>query len=359
MKLFKTFLFAGILVLGAFVPFAYYTVKASPTDSLIFPIVNLRESSSSVPVYPRGFSYPIGALGNCGSKTECFNYCEQLANVPVCAKFSEVNGFMAQGSSNLASKMAETMSKSSIVNSCTGMTQCLSMLLDPNHIQDLNNIVAMAQNESHVLGASTGNPSLSLPAGFSNVGNGTVSNYDTAFKNGSAPGRAQNMADLITYCGNSANSQECLDFQTRMGSINQNTADSLKNVNAITQNSNCNLNNSCAQNNSQAQSQTKTPVGTVAGATDQPYALDDCINSASAPYVSIQNLTSQQSDALNAAVRQCQIQADASGSSSFDDATAKQNAINQIGSIQDCLSANTNSSGYSRGIQQCLARLAQ
>jgi hypothetical protein len=73
-------------------PAAVPTVAVNQAGS-----ANVNSSSqptAPIQMYGRGYVYPIVELNNCTSGQACFNYCDQAANVPLCAVFAQRQGFM-------------------------------------------------------------------------------------------------------------------------------------------------------------------------------------------------------------------------------------------------------------------------
>jgi len=74
------------------------TVQSSQADAIILSSLAAAKPTAPIQMYVRGYVYPMAELNGCNSQQACFEYCEQLVNVPLCAMFSEKQGLMKAGS---------------------------------------------------------------------------------------------------------------------------------------------------------------------------------------------------------------------------------------------------------------------
>lgn len=104
--------------------------------------------------YIRGYVYPIAELDNCASETGCYAYCEQLANVPVCAMFAERQGYMKPGAAAAAQRMAVAFLSADGFSSCSTAGGCVQLCSAPENSERCSKVAESVKSAARVLGAS-------------------------------------------------------------------------------------------------------------------------------------------------------------------------------------------------------------
>ncbi len=117
-------------------------------------IINPQASPIAGTLYVRGFVYPIVELGNCSSKSNCFDYCEQMSNVPACADFSERHGIMPAGSAAATQKLVEALLAGNRPGPCNSLNDCVTYCDKPSSYDDCTAYVQKIGLNTAVLGAS-------------------------------------------------------------------------------------------------------------------------------------------------------------------------------------------------------------
>lgn len=106
--------------------------------------------------YIRGYVYPIAELNWCDSKQGCFQYCDEISNVPVCAMFSERQGMMKPEMVSVAQRLAVGLLSNNKFANCNTASSCVEVCDKTEFASDCADLVTSYELNSRVLGASDG-----------------------------------------------------------------------------------------------------------------------------------------------------------------------------------------------------------
>jgi hypothetical protein len=176
----------------------------------------------SVPFFPRGFVYPIAELGNCDSKTSCYEFCEQQENLEFCAIVSYRNGTM--NSSQLKKTLAFShYMRAGYFENCNDLGSCASICEQKDSREDCDLLAMTLDQGIRVLGATdnttTNNISIidyceKNPGCYNDEYSGmnnAVAVMDTLIKSGRAPSFCKTSEQCEEYCSMSSSSA-CVDL---------------------------------------------------------------------------------------------------------------------------------------------------
>jgi hypothetical protein len=162
-----------IILLTALGSFAAVPAQAQSTNddaatSLILPLLQPLATASSSPsaggrmaILPRGFVYPVAALGNCADKQDCFTYCQKTVNMPACTRFGEDNGLLPQLShAPVVQRYAQAILAGAAPGNCNSADACVSYCDDSGHADECAVFALTNKLDGRVLGAASGSAAL-------------------------------------------------------------------------------------------------------------------------------------------------------------------------------------------------------
>ena len=141
-------------------------------------------------------SYPIPELGNCTSKTDCKEYCDNEKNMSACLIFAEQNNLMSSTELNKAKKITGTGLKGP--GGCSGKEQCQLYCDDIDHI---NECIAFAEEND-----------LLQPDELAEA-----RKIKQAIDSGIKPPACKNKKECDSYCSKGENMEECIGFAEKAG----------------------------------------------------------------------------------------------------------------------------------------------
>ncbi len=238
---FSISLFAVIAVLFSALPFNLAIAATTKSDLVKNITQDLSTSSfdsaavgngqvlgqqTSVPFFPRGFVYPIPELGNCNSKTACFQFCEQQENLELCSMVSYRNGLMS------ASQLKKTLTFASYLQAgyfanCDDLGSCAELCSHKDVRSECDALAVNLDQGSRVLGATdaktqTNNFSLldycktnSSCYNQTPGGNNILTTLNNLIKSGDAPSACRDAEQCQDYCS-IAQSSACNDLFTKL-----------------------------------------------------------------------------------------------------------------------------------------------
>lgn len=147
-----------------------------------------------------GITFPILELGNCGSKDECRDYCNQPENISACVKFAEEHGLMNEKEAARAEKFSRRLSQGTGPGGCRTPQECKSFC---SNIQNLETCVRFAEEQ--------GVDDRQVQEGRK------ILAYIQA--GGQLPGGCTSKESCEKYCGDFSHAEECFRFAERAGIV--------------------------------------------------------------------------------------------------------------------------------------------
>ncbi len=188
----------------------------------------LEAFSVKVPVFPRGYVYPIAQLGNCNNAQECFVYCEDPQNITVCATVASQQGYMSASGARKAIEFAKLINNGYLAN-CNTMNECIKLCDNVNVQADCQQLVASINNNASVLGAQDGDNFLGRSIfetcdQFDNCetmnSSGVLNNTYAQFKaSGSLPSICVDGQQCFNYCLVNSTTSGCSQFVSAVGGV--------------------------------------------------------------------------------------------------------------------------------------------
>lgn len=112
--------------------------------------------TAPIQMYTRGYVYPIAELYNCNSQGACFNFCEQLGNMPLCALFSQKQGFMKPEMVAVTQRLAVGLLSDSNFSNCGTASSCVKLCDQQSNSDNCATLANNYQLASRILGATDG-----------------------------------------------------------------------------------------------------------------------------------------------------------------------------------------------------------
>lgn len=112
--------------------------------------------STSIPFAPRGWIYPIKALGNCADQASCYAFCEDGANLEICSLVSYRNGMMSAAQLQKALTFANYLQAGYLAN-CNSLSGCAKLCDDTAAQEECKVLALNIERGARVLGVSDEN----------------------------------------------------------------------------------------------------------------------------------------------------------------------------------------------------------
>jgi uncharacterized protein YutE (UPF0331/DUF86 family) len=160
----------------------------------------LAEAKAVAAAIKRGINPP----GNCGSKEDCDEYCEEPAHIDECIAFAEAAGFMRPEEAQMVRK---TGGKGP--GGCQGKKQCDAYCNAPEHMEE-----CMVFAEEHNL----------IPPEEREDFN----KMREAMRKGVKPPPCRGRAECDVYCSKPENAEQCIDFAVAAGFIPPEEAENVR-----------------------------------------------------------------------------------------------------------------------------------
>lgn len=156
--------------------------------------------------------FPVAELGNCGSKEECYAYCEISENMDTCLTFAEKNRLMDEKEISEARKFVAAGSKGP--GGCTGKKSCEVYCNDVAHISE-----CLAFAEKTGMMSNEELEEAKKIAAYLNKG-------------GQLPGGCSNKEECDSYCSSSdpIKMKECIQFAMSAGFMSEKEAEEIDKV---------------------------------------------------------------------------------------------------------------------------------
>ncbi len=150
--------------------------------------------------YIRGYVYPMAELNNCSSENGCFQYCENVSNMAVCAMFSERQGLMKSDMVPVAQRLAVAFLSDSYFANCNTASSCVTLCDDESKSAECGQLASAYKLDARVLGASDGDATNTNNSTSGNSAAWAANPYANLSTNYSNPA-------LNEYLANNSNSQ--------------------------------------------------------------------------------------------------------------------------------------------------------
>lgn len=156
--------------------------------------------------------FPVAELGNCGSKEECYTYCEISENMDACLAFAEKNQLMDQKEIREARKFVAAGSKGP--GGCTGKKSCETYC---NNVAHMSECLAFAE-KTGMMSDEEMEEAKKIAAYLD--------------KGGQLPGGCSSREECDSYCGGSdpAKMKECINFAMSAGFMSEEEAKEIDKV---------------------------------------------------------------------------------------------------------------------------------
>lgn len=179
-----------ILIIAVSAIISYAIIAQAQTDSTSNEVTAEAEA--------RGITFPVAELGNCGSKSECRDYCNQPQNMDACIKFAQAKGLMNKGEAERGLKYQKRILSGKTPGGCNSPESCKVVC---SNISNLEACIKLADEEGL-----------------------KEEKIDEARKilsyikgGGTMPGGCTSEASCRTYCSDFNNAEECFAFAERVG----------------------------------------------------------------------------------------------------------------------------------------------
>lgn len=146
-------------------------------------------------------TYPIAELGNCGSRTECKEYCDAGGHGQACLDYAAKHSLM---SSEDISKARALLKEHSGPGGCDGKEACRAYCADESHVDECTEFAA-----THGLvapGRNTNNENASATAKIVSV-----------IQTSGGPGGCSSLGGCKAYCSDESHHSECAAFAQEHG----------------------------------------------------------------------------------------------------------------------------------------------
>jgi hypothetical protein len=188
----QIFLTVAILAAGASVSYTI-VAHAQTTNATSSP----QAAATGTLVSPADLQYPIAALGNCGSVSDCRDYCNVSANQTACLNFAAQHNLMTQAAIARAQQLLALIQNGQTPGNCSTAQECRTYCSDTAHADECLNFAEQA--------------------GFVSAAQVNAIRQN----NGKGPGGCASEQSCAAFCNNSANQSVCLDFARQNGLISQ------------------------------------------------------------------------------------------------------------------------------------------
>lgn len=153
----------------------------------------------------KSFDYPVAELGNCKSELACRTYCDKQENSRMCLAFVKKHNLASPEEIAKWEKFIDVASGGG-PGGCTNEKECINYCEDASRIVECTDFVAKYN--------------LASPQELAEM-----QKVAKAVKAGAAlPGNCRNKAECISYCEDSAHTEECVSFLQKGGFMTEKEA---------------------------------------------------------------------------------------------------------------------------------------
>lgn len=186
-----------LFILAASVAVSYAIIAQAQTDSTSSP--------------QAAITFPVPELGNCGSKSECRDYCNQPANMEACIKFAQSKGLMDKEEANRGLKFQKRMLSGGGPGGCNSPESCKSFCGDA-----VNAEVCLKFAEEQGFKHEKAEEAKKFRV------------FKQLIEKKETPGDCKSKDECEKYCSSEANKEECIAFAKRMGILDEKRAESFR-----------------------------------------------------------------------------------------------------------------------------------
>lgn len=161
---------------------------------------DLKEAQKIAQILKEGKITP----GNCKTKNECLNYCEDPTNSDECLSFAESNDLIEKDEIENARKVLPLIAKGESPGSCKNKKQCQDYCKDPQNFDECLNFAKKA---------------------------GIINDEDAKIAqktHGKGPGNCTSKEECDDFCNQSQNHEKCFSFAKEHHLISQDELDKMK-----------------------------------------------------------------------------------------------------------------------------------
>lgn len=229
-------------------------------------IVQAQTEPTDAEITAKGITFPIPELGNCGSKDECRDYCNQPGNMEACINFAQSHGLMNKAEAEHGLKFQKRILSGNTPGGCNSPESCRILCSDVNNLEvclkfadeqgfkeekidEARKILAYVKSGGRLPGGCTSKESCQAYCGdFNNaeecfafaerVGLAEAEfegkeklepekfkKFIELAKSGETPGGCKSKEQCESYCSNQSNVEECIAFGQKMGFIDEKKAE--------------------------------------------------------------------------------------------------------------------------------------
>ncbi len=169
---------------------------------ILFAAANAQNAAPSEPsderIAAQGIVFPIPELGNCASKDECKEYCNEATNMPACITFAKKHGLMTEEEAKTAEKFAGKVKSGKGPGDCNSPESCKAYCSDMAHLEE-----CMSFAEEH-----------GIEDEHYKHGKKILAHMKAG---GKTPGGCQSKTECEAYCGDFSHAKECFEFAEKAG----------------------------------------------------------------------------------------------------------------------------------------------
>ncbi len=186
-----------LLIIGASLIVSYAIVVQAQTSS----------DEVAAEAEAKGITFPIPELGDCGSKNECRDYCNNSGNMEACIKFAEGHGLMNKEEAERGLKFQKRLLAGQTPGGCNSVESCKSFCDEAG-----NSETCIKFAEEH--GFKYEKEKAEKAAKFAAL-----------VRQGETPGGCTSKEQCRSYCQDEANREGCIAFGQKMGFIDEKKAE--------------------------------------------------------------------------------------------------------------------------------------
>lgn len=199
---------AGAMIVGALNVEAQVGVPTTFTDTGVpTTIVDSFGDGNQYSSKINALKFPIAALGNCKSASDCQVYCENPSHMTACLNYAEQNKIMDPDSINLGKKLTEKITAGKTPGQCKTKAECETYC--SGNAEHIEACVAFGEE----LGV--------IPADQLALAKNIVALLK---KGGQLPGKCTDKGSCEKYCQIDSHFNECLDFAESAGLVSKEDA---------------------------------------------------------------------------------------------------------------------------------------
>lgn len=161
------------------------------------------------PTNEKTFTYPISELGGCADKNACHDYCEKPENNRACFGFVKKHKLIPKDELDRWEEFLDVASGGG-PGSCKNENECIQYCEDASHIVECTDFVAKHNLVSPQQLAEMQRIAKAVKAGAT------------------LPGNCRNKVECISYCEDSAHTEECVSFLQKTGDMTEKEANLIR-----------------------------------------------------------------------------------------------------------------------------------